>query len=242
MTVQTSSASARGVGIGFVPFSVVVSVASPSATSSLLQHCLQLPSTMVTVFMVNPGQRQHGKDVNSCRRVPLWIEIYGLSHTSDAVPLTVTVAVPPKAAEFLTAKVHPAKLEGEEPDYDFMVTLPSENDYLLMFAANLKDFKFESFTCWAALLNNGVLLYWMVFVGTYPEFPTGSGWPDWNASVPFEGSFLNSWMANLKPPHAPGPAEKVLPGPVAARTREEICRDIWTEFQGQLALFNCTLN
>ncbi|KAI0682166.1 hypothetical protein BC835DRAFT_1311632 [Cytidiella melzeri] len=197
---------------------------------------------MATVFMVNPGQQQHGEEVDSCRCVPLWIEIYGLSHTSDAVPLTVTVAVPPEAAEFLTAKVHPAKLKGEEPDYDFAVILPFENDYPLTFAAELKDFKCKSFTCWAALLNNvehwllttvldwthlqwswGVSLYWMAFVGTYPKFPTGSGWPDWNTSVPFEGSFLNSWMANLKPPRTPGPAEKVLPGPVAALVMLSLC-------------------
>ncbi|KAI0690311.1 hypothetical protein BC835DRAFT_1528884 [Cytidiella melzeri] len=216
---------------------------------------------MATVFMVNPGQRQHGEEVDGCRRVPLWIEIYGLSHTSDAVPLTVTVAVPPEAAGFLTATVRPAKVKGEEADYDFAVTLPPETDYLLTFATTLKHFNCESFASWESLLNGverwllttvldrthpqwswGVSLYWMAFVGTYPEFPAGSNWPDWNTSVPFEGSFLDSWMARFKPKRAPGPAQKLLPEPVAARTREEIRRDIWTELQGQLALYDCTLN
>ncbi|KAI0704914.1 hypothetical protein BC835DRAFT_1315772, partial [Cytidiella melzeri] len=81
----------------------------------------------------------------------------------------------------------------------------------------------------------------MAFVGTYPEFPAGSNWPDWNTSIPLEGSFLDSWMARFKLKRAPGPAQKLLPEPVAAHTREEIHRDIWTELQGQLALYDCTL-
>ncbi|KAI0692037.1 hypothetical protein BC835DRAFT_1358785 [Cytidiella melzeri] len=81
----------------------------------------------------------------------------------------------------------------------------------------------------------------MVFVGTYPEFPAGDNWPDWNTGIPFKGSFLDSWMACFKLKCAPGPAQKLLPEPVAARTREEICSDIWTEIQGQLMLYHCTL-
>ncbi|KAI0704892.1 hypothetical protein BC835DRAFT_1410232 [Cytidiella melzeri] len=105
-----------------------------------------------------------------------------------------------------------------------------------MFAINLKHFNCESFTFWASLLNNfehwllttvldqthpqwlwSVLLYWMVFIGTYPEFPAGSNWPDWNTSIPFEGSFLNFWMVLFKLKRASGPAQKLLPEPVAAR-------------------------
>ncbi|KAI0691345.1 hypothetical protein BC835DRAFT_1417193 [Cytidiella melzeri] len=188
---------------------------------------------MATVLMVNAGPPQHGEGADDFRRVPLWIEIHGLSRALDSVPLTVTVAVPPEAAGFLTATVRPAKVKGEEADCDFAVTLPPEtdSDYPLMFATTLDHFNCESgrgvFRCTGC---------------TYPDFPAGPNWPDWNTGIPFEGSFLDSWMAHFKPKRAPGPAQKLLPEPVAARTREEIRRDIWTELQGQLALYDCTLN
>ncbi|KAI0681706.1 hypothetical protein BC835DRAFT_1531383 [Cytidiella melzeri] len=217
---------------------------------------------MATVLMVNAGPPQHGEGADDFRRVPLWIEIHGLSRALDSVPLTVTVAVPPEAAGFLTATVRPAKVKGEEADCDFAVTLPPEtdSDYPLTVATTLDHFNCESFASWKSLLDGverwllttvlhrthpqwswGVSLYWMAFVGTYPDFPAGPNWPDWNTGIPFEGSFLDSWMARFKPKRAPGPAQKLLPEPVAARTREEIRRDVWTEIQGQLALYNCTL-
>ncbi|KAI0686025.1 hypothetical protein BC835DRAFT_1288727 [Cytidiella melzeri] len=66
-------------------------------------------------------------------------------------------------------------------------------NYPLTVATTLKHFNCESFASWELLLNSvecwllttvldrthakwlyGVLLYWMAFVGIYPEFPAGS--------------------------------------------------------------------
>ncbi|KAI0686372.1 hypothetical protein BC835DRAFT_1523126 [Cytidiella melzeri] len=155
---------------------------------------------MATVLMVNAGPPQHGEGADDFRRVPLWIKIHGLSRALDSV-----------AAGFLTATVRPAKVKGEEADCDFAVTLPPEtdSDYPLTFATTLDHFNCEPFASWKSLLDGvelvvGVSLYWMAFVGTYPDFPAGPNWPDWNTGIPFEGSFLDSWMARFKPKRAPG--------------------------------------
>ncbi|KAI0695552.1 hypothetical protein BC835DRAFT_1527430 [Cytidiella melzeri] len=178
---------------------------------------------MATVLMVNAGPPQHGEGADDFRRVPLWIEIHGLSRALDSVPLTVTVAVPPEAAGFLTATVRPAKVKGEEADCDFAVTLPPEtdSDYPLTFATTLDHFNCEPFASWKSLLDGverwaphnrlapntspvvvGCFAVLDGFVGTYPDFPAGPNWPDWNTGIPFEGSFLDSWMARFKPKRA----------------------------------------
>ncbi|KAI0699476.1 hypothetical protein BC835DRAFT_1412657 [Cytidiella melzeri] len=111
---------------------------------------------MATVFMVKPGPHQHSEGVDNFCRVPVWIKIHSLLCALDSVPLTVTVAVPPEAAGFLTATVRPTKVKGEEADYDFAVTFPPEtdSDYPLTFATNLKHFNCKSFASWALLFNS----------------------------------------------------------------------------------------
>jgi hypothetical protein len=72
-------------------------------------------------------------------------------------------------------------------------------------------------------------IFWLSFVAAYPLFPHGD-WRKWNATIPLDGPFIQSWMETA---HR-GLTLKPVIGSVDER---RILSSIWSQFQHFVSSF-----
>ncbi|KAI0316172.1 hypothetical protein OF83DRAFT_1173162 [Amylostereum chailletii] len=151
-------------------------------------------------------------DFSRGRYHPAWVKVsLGGAGLNNDMPVAVHVTIPQELENSVSATIEVVgdalsmSTHSGSPPSDVPTLFPSSFEFSMFDPTNDAQWKtllsilersLVSGTLRASVLrSHGLELFWMAFIGSYPNFPNGD-WASWHPSIALDGAFVCAWFGS----------------------------------------------